>query len=546
MLKTINGALFRKMILAGSANLEQNKKTVDSLNVYPVPDNDTGTNMGLTLKTAANELNACTSNKMEDLCSALAKGALRGARGNSGVILSQILKGMSTIIKEKEEITTKIFAKALQEGAKIAYQAVTKPKEGTVLTVIRTMSEEALVVSKKMSDFEDFLKYIIDKGEEILQKTPEMLPVLAKAGVVDAGGRGLLFIFQGFYRVIINDETFEFEMVDTAKQIDNINEFHVNLDALEDIVYGYCTEFMVIHMFKKTTESDIDKLREKLMNIGDSVICIGDLSLVKVHVHTNEPNKAFGYALELGELWNMKVENMREQNREFRKNNARLEQNQNRFGMVAIAAGAGISAVFKDLGVDGVIEGGQTMNPSAEDIMHAVEEVPSNNVFVFPNNKNIILAAEQAKALTDKNLIIIPTVSIPQGISAILAFNPDGSLEDNIESMTESLHSVKSGSVTQAAKSVHIDGFDISEGEIIALDEKQILAKGKLVGETVEGLLDKLIDDSTANVTLFWGADIREDDANKLREKVASKYPNCEITVVFGGQPVYHYLISVE
>ncbi len=544
MTKTINGATFRKMLFAGCSNLEKNKKYVDSLNVFPVPDGDTGTNTFLTLKSAINEINNCTSNNLEDLSNALSKGALRGARGNSGVILSQILKGIAQVTKTCTEITTKNFAKALKEGSAIAYQAVTKPKEGTILTVIRTMAEEAGTACKKMTEFEDFLKYVIDKGEEILQKTPEMLPVLAKAGVIDAGGRALMVIFQGFYKVIINDETFEFEMTDIAKTLDNIKEFHVNLEALADIEFGYCTEFMIIHMFKKTTESDIDKLREKLMSIGDSVICTGDLSLVKIHVHTNEPNKALGYALELGELYNLKIENMREQNRELRK----LAENKNEkpYGMVSVCAGDGLSAVFKDLGVDHIIEGGQTMNPSADDIAQAIEAVPSKTVYVFPNNKNIILAAEQAKALSQKQVYVIPTTSVPQGISAILAFNPDADKDENIQNMKESSQIVRSGSITNAVRTTSVDGFDIKEGEIIGLDESHIRAKGETIEQTLEDLVNALVSEESVNITLFYGAGVEEAKAIEMQDKLAEKFSNCEVTAIYGGQPVYYYVVSVE
>ena len=545
MTKTINGATFRKMLFAGCSNLEKNKKYVDSLNVFPVPDGDTGTNTFLTLKSAINEINNCTSNNLEDLSDALAKGSLRGARGNSGVILSQILKGISQVTKTCTEINTKQFAKALKEGAAIAYQAVTKPKEGTMLTVIRTMAEEAGTACKKMTDFEDFMKYVIDKGEEILQKTPEMLPVLAKAGVVDAGGRALMVIFQGFYKVIINDESFEFEMIDTATVSDTIKEFHVNLEALSaDIEFGYCTEFMIIHMYKKTTESDIDKLREKLMSIGDSVNCAGDLSLVKIHVHTNEPNKALAFGLELGELYNMKIENMREQNRELRR--IAESKNEKPYGMVSVCAGDGLSAVFKDLGVDYIIEGGQTMNPSADDIAKAVEAVPSKNVYVFPNNKNIILAAEQAKALTQKHIYVIPTTSVRQGISAILAFNADADKDENIKLMNESCKSVKSGSITNAVRTTNVDGFDIQEGEIIGLDESHIRAKSESIDQTLEELVSKLVDEDSVNITLFYGAGVEESQALQMQEKLASKFENCEVTALYGGQPVYYYIVSVE
>ena len=545
MQKTINGAMFRKMILAASNLLDENRKYVDSLNVFPVPDGDTGTNMNLTFKSATREVNECVNNNFDSLGEAVAKGALRGARGNSGVILSQILKGMSTILVQYSELKTKDFAKAMKEGADIAYKAVTKPKEGTILTVIRVMAEEALSISKKTSDFEVFFKEVLDKGEEILMQTPEMLPVLKKAGVVDAGGRGLLIIFSGFYKALMNDDSISFDYLDAATAYEKDKEFHANLVDLAEIQFGYCTEYMVINMHKKTTQSDIDKLRERLCEIGDSVICIGDLSLVKVHVHTNEPNKALGYALELGEITNVKIENMLEQNRELLKAQTKQEPKKP-MGIVSVAAGEGFSLLFKDLTVDYIIEGGQTMNPSANDIAEAVNKVNADTVFVLPNNKNIILAAEQAQALTKKTVVVIPTRSVPEGISACLSFNPEVSVDENADAMKASMQSVKTGSVTYAVRDTHIDDFDLSVGEIIGLDNSTILAKGKEIPSTVTDLVAKLIDENTVNVTMFYGKEVTEEDAIKLQESLQKQYPDCEFNAVFGGQPVYYYILSIE
>lgn len=544
MQKTINGSIFRKMIIAGASLLEQNKKLVDALNVFPVPDGDTGTNMFLTIKNATTEVNNCINNSMDSLCEAYAKGALRGARGNSGVITSQILKGLTSVLSQKQEATTKDFAKAIQEGANVAYKAVTKPKEGTILTVIRTMAEAALDAAKKHQDFEEFFEVVLDKGEEILQKTPEMLPVLKKAGVVDAGGRGLIVLFTGYYKALCGDETLTFNF-DDAKPVQSVDDVIADINNLAEIEFGYCTEFMIIHMLKKTTEADIDKLREKLMEIGDSVLCIGDLSLVKVHVHTNNPNRALGYALELGEIWNIKIENMREQNRELKKNMKKVEELKP-MGMVAVAPGDGLANLFTDLTVDQIIAGGQTMNPSAADIANAAAKVQAENVFVFPNNKNIILAAEQAKGLTDRKLHVVPTRNVPEGIAASLAFNPEASAEENLEAMTTAIECVKSGSVTYAVRATHVDGFDLSVGEIIGLDDKAILAKGSDVQKTTEELVEKLLTEDSVNITLFYGEDINEDDAEKLRASLEEKYPECEVTAIYGGQPVYYYIISVE
>ena len=544
MQKSINGTTFRKMVLAGVSLLEQNKEYVDSLNVFPVPDGDTGTNMFLTMKSAVGEINKCMNNDLVSLSEAFAKGALRGARGNSGVITSQIFKGFCSVTKNCKEVTTKDFAKAMQEGATIAYKAVTKPKEGTILTVIRVMAENAVALAKKHDDFETFLRKVCETGEEILKQTPEMLPVLKKAGVVDSGGRGILVIFTGFSRYINGEEDLEYTFEDDTKP-QTVDDVIADINNLGEIEFGYCTEYMIINMHKKTTEADIDKLRERLMEIGDSVICIGDLSLVKVHVHTNDPHKALGYALELGELFNLKIESMREQNRALKKKAQAVEETKE-IGMIAVAPGDGLGQIFTELTVDEIILGGQTMNPSAEDIANAAEKVPARNIFVFPNNKNIVLAANQANDVTNKNIIVIPTKSVPEGIAASIAFNPDASVEENQNAMLEAIRSVRSGSVTYAVRDTHVDGFDLTKGEIIGLDDKAILAKGNLVSETTEKLVEALMSDTVMNITLFYGEDIREDEAEALQTKLAEKYPDCEVTVANGGQPVYYYLLSLE
>ncbi len=549
MQKSFNSTMLRKMILAGATLLEDNKSFVDSLNVFPVPDGDTGTNMSMTFRSASNEVNNCTENSFAAISDALGRGALKGARGNSGVILSQIMKGMANVFATvKDEVNCKTFAKALGEGTRVAYQAVTKPKEGTILTVIRGMSEAAVKIAKKTSDIEEFLDQVIAEGEVVLQQTPELLPVLKKAGVVDAGGRGLIIIFTGFYKALIGEEDFQIdvnEMVGTVSVADN-NDFYINLDNLADIKFAYCTEFMITHMKMKTTLSDIDKLRDNLCAIGDSCICIGDLDLVKVHVHTNEPNKALGYALELGELINLKIENMLEQNREVKKKRAQDEENLKPFGMIAVAPGDGIAKLFSELGVDECIRGGQTMNPSANDIATAVDKVLAKEVFVLPNNKNIILAAEQAKDLTKKTIHVIPTRSIPEGVASALAFNPDFSADENIESMTSSKDNVISSSVTYAVRSTHMDGIDLNEGDIIGLDDKAIITKGTNVSDTTVDLIKKIKTENVVSITLFYGVDVAESDANALRDRIQELYPDCDVTLLSGGQPVYYYIISME
>ena len=552
MQKTINSTLFRKMIIAGAKVLENNKKFVDSLNVFPVPDGDTGTNMSLTFNSAVREINNCPDSSFSAISNALSKGALRGARGNSGVILSQILKGIATEVGKCEtELTTKVFAKALNEGATVAYKAVTVPKEGTILTVIRIMAETALKAAKKVSDFEEFFEIVLTDGEAILQQTPEMLPVLKKAGVVDAGGRGLIVIFTGMQKMLLGEDI-DINIEEIAPQNNSTqlssdsNDYIINLENLGDIEFAYCTEFMVTHMKKKTTVSDIDKLRENLLNIGDCVVCIGDLELVKVHVHTNEPNKALGFALELGELINLKIENMLEQNRELKRQRTQAQQNLKQFGMVAVAPGDGIAGVFNDILVDGIIEGGQTMNPSADDIAKACDKVQAKEVYVLPNNKNIIFAAEQAKELTNKIIHVIPTKSVPEGVSAALAFNPDATSEENVENMKSSKDSVKSASVTYAVRTTHMDGFDLNQGDIIGLDDSNILAKGLLVNDTTMDLIEKIKTDDVVNITLFYGKDIKQEEAEALQAKLEEKYSDCDITLLSGGQPVYYYIISLE
>lgn len=547
MPKTINSAEFRKMIISGARVLEINRAKVDSLNVFPVPDGDTGTNMSLTIQSAVKELGLCSSNRLPELCDAVAKGALKGARGNSGVILSQLFRGICSEIKKYDEITIKAFAKAMECGTQVAYSAVSKPKEGTMLTVARLMSEFAKQAAPKYKEFNAFLDAVIKKGEEALAKTPELLPVLKKAGVVDSGGMGLLCVYRGFLSVLNGEEVdesavYEPETSDSEDAFGDNSDI-VNLD-LGEIEFAYCTEFFIINLKKQTTLADIDKLKEKLMTIGDSVICIGDLELVKVHVHTNNPGLALSSAVELGELDRVKIENMLGQNRALR---AKREAEKKEMGMLAICAGEGLSEIFKDLLVDRVIEGGQTMNPSASDIADAVQRINAEHVFVFPNNKNIILAAEQAKALvTNRTIHVIPTKNVPQGFAAALAFNPDSSSEENKTDMIHSMDNVKAGQVTYAVRSTSLNGFQLKEGDIIGLDDKKILSKGDTVDDTVLTLLEKLKDGTHEIITLYFGKDVAEEDAEALAAKVSERFPDCDVDYHYGGQPIYYYLVSLE
>ena len=548
MQKTINCATFRKMVLVGAKMLENNRAKVDALNVFPVPDGDTGTNMSLTMQSAVKELSMTSSNTFMEVCDCVSKGALRGARGNSGVILSQIFRGICSVLRvSKPEVDTRTFAKAMEQGTKVAYNAVSIPKEGTILTVVRLMSEFAVKTAGKYKDFETFLPAVIAEGDRALATTPELLPVLKKAGVVDSGGVGLMTIMRGFQAAIMGEEIAS-EVQTEAMQQQAEPEFGDNSDIISmdlgDIQFAYCTEFFVINLKKSTTLADIDKLRENLMGIGDSVICIGDLEMIKVHVHTNSPGVALTYALELGELDRPKIENMLEQNRALK---AKIEAEKKDQGMLAICAGEGIRDIFKDLFVDRVIEGGQTMNPSASDIATAVQKINAENVFVFPNNKNIIMAAEQAKALVDNRTIhVIPTKNVPQGFAAALAFSPEASLEENKTNMIHAIDNVKAGQVTHAVRTTNVNGFSITEGDIIGLDDKKILAKSNSIDETVLALLEKLKEDQHEVITLYYGEGVSEDDAKALAEKVAEEFPDCDVDYHFGGQPVYYYLLSLE
>ncbi len=548
MQKSINGATFRKMVLNGAKLLDANKAHVNELNVFPVPDGDTGTNMSMTMLSASREVSGCSTNNMPELCDAVAKGALRGARGNSGVILSQILKGMTSVLAQNTEITAKVFAKAFAAGTEIAYKAVTKPKEGTILTVVRAISESAEKAAKKNVELKDFFQAVIDAGEEMLKQTPEMLPVLKKAGVVDAGGRGLLILLQGFQNILLGqEEDYSIEFDDSYKAGANDSPYdeqaHFNYNDLAEIEFAYCTEFFIINLYKKTTEADIDLFREKLMNIGDCVLVIGDLSMVKVHVHSNAPGQVLTYALELGELDHLKIENMLQQNRDLK---SKQQEDLKPFGLVSVCAGDGLTAIFKDLLVDNVIEGGQTMNPSADDIAKACDAVAAKDVFVFPNNKNIVLAANQAKALSKRTIHVIPTSNIPQGLSAVLAFNPEDTVDGNLKNMNDALGSVRSGSVTYAVRSTQIGNFDLKEGDIIGMDAKDIVAKGDSVNQVTEQLIDNMMDDEVSCISLYFGNDVKEEDANAIAADITKKYRMCDVDVHYGGQPLYYFIVSLE
>lgn len=543
-MKVIDSTKLKDMFLGGYKNLQLHKAEVDALNVFPVPDGDTGTNMSLTLASAVKEIENLQGDCSQILID-FSRGALKGARGNSGVILSQIIKGLARVLSDEKSITTKEFAVALHSARDVAYSAVTKPKEGTVLTVIRYMAENAQPIASKNSSFLTFFPALIAKGEEILKQTPEMLPVLKKAGVVDAGGQGLLYVFEGFYKAlagieIAQPEGAEEEHKAVLPQLDTVGSDEHDLD---NIKYAYCTEYFVINLKNHVTDEDIEKLRDKLMAIGDCVIVIGDINLVKVHVHTNTPNRALYYALQLGELDKIKIENMLEQHRALVK--AR-EANKKPIGIVSVCAGEGVAAMFKELTVDEVIEGGQTMNPSVEDILHAVEKVNSDNVIILPNNKNIIMAAERVKELTKKKCVVLPTSEVPEGISAAIVFDPSLDFDTNVEEMTEAFKRIKCGEVTMAIRNTELDGFKISEGDYIGLDSKKIVSKSDNVDDAVVDLIDKIKSAENEVITLYYGQDVKEQEADDLVAKLEERFDDCEVVCYNGGQPHYYYMVSVE
>lgn len=544
-MKALDSAKILEMIDGGYRYLKANKATVDALNVFPVPDGDTGTNMSLTMASAVKEVKSVETDDIREILTAYSRGALKGARGNSGVILSQIIKGLAVVLADEKAITTKAFASALRYSREVAYNAVTKPKEGTVLTVIRYMAENASSIANKNASFINFFDQLIKKGEEILQKTPDMLPVLKQAGVVDAGGRGLLCVFQGFYNVLAGVEIpDEIESEETGVVPTPIlDAFGNDEHDLDNIKYAYCTEYFIINLKKHITEEDIEKLRDKLMTIGDCVIVIGDINLVKVHVHTNQPNRALYNALQLGELDKVKIENMLEQHRALV---AEREKAKKEIGLISICAGEGIANIFKELTIDEVIEGGQTMNPSVEDILNAVEKINSDNIIILPNNKNIIMAAEKVKELTQKRVEVIPTAEVAQGIRAAFAFDINQSVDVNVEEMKNAYADLKCGEVTNAVRNTNLDGFEISEGDIIGLDGKTIIADSKSVEETTLAVIDKLVDEWSEVITLYYGEGVSKEDVEKLTCKLKEKYEDFDVVSYYGGQPHYYYLISIE
>ena len=552
---TINAELCAKMFLAGAKNLEANKEWINELNVFPVPDGDTGTNMTLTIMSAAKEVAGLESVNMETLAKAISSGSLRGARGNSGVILSQLLRGFTKGIHDTEEIDVITITEAFQKAVATAYKAVMKPKEGTILTVAKGFADKAteLALTENV-EMEELLDTSLKYAEEVLAKTPEMLPVLKEAGVVDSGGQGLIQVLKGAFDAYLGKE------VDYTieKPVSTGEPVQADTRTEADIKFGYCTEFIIMTK-KPMSQEEEQKFKAFLESIGDSIVVVADEEIVKVHVHTNDPGVAITRALTYGELSRMKIDNMREEHREKLIKDAEkmaaaqaAEQPKKTMphkevGFISVSIGDGIGEIFKGLGVDYLIEGGQTMNPSTEDMLNAIAEVTADTIFIFPNNKNIILAANQAQALTeDKKIIVIPTKTVPQGISAIISFDAAKTPEENEEAMKEAISLVKTGQVTYAVRDTHIDDKEIKEGNIMGIGDHSILAVGEDIAEITKETIGLMIDEDSELISVYYGEDITEEDAQALGDELQEQYPDCEVEVYEGGQPMYYYVVSVE
>ena len=543
---TISGAQFRDMIIAGAVLLEKNKQTIDSLNVFPVPDGDTGSNMSMTMQSAVKEVRSIPDDAdVTAVADALSMGALRGARGNSGVILSQLFRGFSRACKGETILDGKLLAKALSMGTEAAYKAVMKPKEGTILTVSRRISDAVTEAASRGANVYRLIDIILESGEKALAETPDQLPVLKEAGVVDSGGKGLLTVYHGFKLSIDGEEIDDYVLpvseAPTMSAISDADSF-----SGENIEFGYCTEFFIVHLNPDFKEEDLDTFRNHLEKLGNSVVVAYDDDLIKVHVHSNAPGKVLQMALRLGELDKLKIENMRQQNRELQ---AERKRNEKEFGMIAVSTGDGIEAIFNELSVDVIISGGQTMNPSIETIAQAVKKVNARNVFILPNNSNIIMAAQQAGELTDKNVVVLPTKTIPQGIAAAMAFNSEGTLEQNREDMSEAFRVVVSGAVTYAVRDTTFHGEEIHNGDIIGMMDNDLCVVGDGINAASCALVRKMmekkgIDDAT--VTLLFGDEITEEQAANLVEQLEAEFSNAEFIVQQGGQPLYYYYFSIE
>ncbi|XCP83870.1 DAK2 domain-containing protein [Roseburia hominis] len=551
---TINVEMLANMFLAGAQNIEAKKEFINELNVFPVPDGDTGTNMSMTIMAAAKEVTALEKMDMVSLAKAISSGSLRGARGNSGVILSQLLRGFTKSIREESVIDVPALARAAVRAKETAYKAVMKPKEGTILTVARGIADKAMELVEETDDLEVFFPKLIEEAENVLAKTPEMLPVLKDAGVVDSGGQGLLEVIRGAYDAFLGKEI-DYTAIKPSTSV-NVTKF--NSDTAAEIKFGYCTEFIILTE-KEFTEEDEHGFKAYLESIGDSIVCVADDEVVKVHVHTNDPGLAIQKALTFGQLSRMKIDNMREEHQEKLIKDAekiaaeqaakeKAAKNPRRpVGFIAVSIGEGMNEIFRELGVDYIIEGGQTMNPSTDDMLTAIDEVNADTIFILPNNKNIVLAANQARDLTkDKDIIVIPTKTVPQGITAVISYNAEEDVDTNEENMLEGIKHVKTGQVTYAVRDTHIDGKEIHEGDIMGIGDAGIISVGTSVAGTTKDMLSQLVDDDSELISLYYGEDVTDEEAEKFVAEVENLYPELDIDAHRGGQPIYYYVLAVE
>lgn len=550
-MNTIDAKLLARMFLAGAKNLEVKKEWINELNVFPVPDGDTGTNMTLTIMSAVKEVNNLEDVQMTSLAKAISSGSLRGARGNSGVILSQLLRGFTKGIRDLEELDAVALARAVDKGVETAYKAVMKPKEGTILTVARGVADKALELAEDAEDLQTFLEDVLEEGRRVLAKTPDMLPVLKEAGVVDSGGQGLMVVLEGAFDAFMGKEVdLTFDGGESAKVV------KITPQAEADIKFGYCTEFIIVLNKEFTAEDEVD-FKAYLSSLGDSIVCVADDEVVKIHVHTNDPGLAIQRALTYGSLSRIKIDNMREEHQEkLIKDAEKIAAQQaeeaakapkKEVGFISVSIGEGFGQIFRDLGVDYLIEGGQTMNPSTEDMLNAISKVNAEHIFILPNNKNIILAANQAKALTkDKDIIVIPTKTVPQGITAVINYVPEKSVEDNEKDMTEEITRVKTGQITYAVRDTHIDDKEIHEGDIMGIGDHGMLAVGKEVAAVAKETVEQMVDDETELISIYYGEGFTEEEAEKLAGELEQQYDYCDVEVNCGGQPIYYCIISVE
>lgn len=550
-MNTIDAKLLARMFLAGAKNLEVKKEWINELNVFPVPDGDTGTNMTLTIMSAVKEVNNLEDVQMTSLAKAISSGSLRGARGNSGVILSQLLRGFTKGIRDLEELDAVALARAVDKGVETAYKAVMKPKEGTILTVARGVADKALELAEDAEDLQTFLEDVLEEGRRVLAKTPDMLPVLKEAGVVDSGGQGLMVVLEGAFDAFMGKEVdLTFDGGESAKVV------KITPQAEADIKFGYCTEFIIVLNKEFTAEDEVD-FKAYLSSLGDSIVCVADYEVVKIHVHTNDPGLAIQRALTYGSLSRIKIDNMREEHQEkLIKDAEKIAAQQaeeaakapkKEVGFISVSIGEGFGQIFRDLGVDYLIEGGQTMNPSTEDMLNAISKVNAEHIFILPNNKNIILAANQAKALTkDKDIIVIPTKTVPQGITAVINYVPEKSVEDNEKDMTEEITRVKTGQITYAVRDTHIDDKEIHEGDIMGIGDHGMLAVGKEVAAVAKETVEQMVDDETELISIYYGEGFTEEEAEKLAGELEEQYDYCDVEVNCGGQPIYYCIISVE